>query len=312
MNRLFCVLVMVFALASCGPDKKSMGDEQISTVAEFVDAFPGMKLPLMIHDSTMEAKPKDSFRLSEKVVKKFIPDTVFKPLFKGLKPKYYGIGKATDNNGDHYLFIRVQASGKKMPYVLCFDKESQFKTGMPLLGTSTKKEVSFEGGLDRKFIIYKNSYRHAKDGQYYYTRNAFVYNTAGTFTLILKESNDIPEEEEIYNPIDTLSAKMKFTGDYVLDKKNFVSVRDGSKPGRLLFFVHFEKPGDCIGELKGELSMVDAKKGIYAEAGDPCSLELEFSGNNVRLKEAKGCGNYRGIKCFFDGQYPKRASKKRR
>lgn len=312
MKRLLSVLFLGVLLWSCGSDKKSMGDEQISTVEEFVETFPDLKLPLMIHDSMMEAKPKDSFRLSDKVVKKFIPDSVYKPIFKGLKPKFYGIGKATDNNGDHYIFIRVQASGKKMPFVLCFNKESQFKAGLPLLGTSNKKDVSFEGGMDRKFIIYKNSYRHSKDGQYYYTRNAYVYNTAGTFTLILKESNDIPEEEEVYNPIDTLSAKMKFTGDYVLDKKNFVSVRDGSKPGKLLFFVHFEKSGDCTGELKGELSLIDKQKGVYVESGDPCSLELEFSSTSVRLKEAKGCGNYRGIKCFFDGQYPKRASKKRR
>lgn len=312
MNRLLYVWVMIIGLWSCGSDKKSMADDQIQTAEEFVETFPDVKLPLMLHDSTMETKPNDSFRLADKVVKQFIPDSLYKPLFKGIKPKFYGIGKATDNNGDHYLFIRVQASGKKMPYVLCFNKDKQFKAGMALLGASAKKDVSFEGGLDRKFILYKNSFRKAKDGLLYYTRNAYVYNTAGTFTLILTESNDIPEEEDVYNPIDTFSTKMKFTGDYVLDKKNFVSVRDGAKNGRLLFFVHFEKPGDCVGELKGELTMLDAKKGIYTEAGDPCSLEMEFTGNTVQLKEARGCGNYRGIKCFFDGQYPKRAIKKRR
>lgn len=312
MNRLFLVLVSVLFLLSCGSEKKSLTDEQISTVGEFVESFPDIKLPLMIHDSSLVKKPNDSLRIADKLVKQFIPDTLYKRDFKGSKPKFYGIGKATDNNGDFYVFIRVQSSNKKMAYILCFDKEKQFKAGTSLLGSSKKKDVSFEGGLDRKFIIYKNSYRNAKDGQYYYTRNAFVYNTAGTFTLILKESNDIPEEEEVYNPIDTVSTKMKHTGDYVLDKKNFVSIRDGSKPGRLLFFVHFEKPGDCVGELKGELNMQDPKKGIYTQAGDPCSLELEFSSNAVRIKELKGCGNYRGIKCFFDGQYPKRAGKKRK
>lgn len=311
MNRLFQVLVSLLLLSSCGSEKRSLADEQISTVSEFIESFPDRKLPLMIHDSTLAKKPNDSFRIADKLIRQFIPDTLYKRDFKGTKPTFYGIGKATDNNGDYYVFIRVHSSTKKMAYVLCFDQEKQFKAGTSLLASSKKKDVRFEGGLDRKFIIYKNSYRNAKDGQYYYTRNAYVYNTAGTFTLILKESNDIPEEEDVYNPLDTLSMKMKFTGDYMLDKKNFVSIRDGAKPGKLLFFIHFEKPGDCIGELKGALNMVDSKKGIYAESGDPCSLELQFNANSVAIKEIKGCGNYRGIKCFFDGNYPKRTSKKR-
>ena len=312
MKRMLFILTVIGFIYSCGSEKKSLSDEQIATVEEFVESFPDVKLPLMIHDSILSKKANDSFRIADKVFKQFVPDSIYKSDFKGAKPKFYGIGKVKDKNEDHYVFISVQSSSKKIAYLLCFDKEKQFKAGMSLMAKSKRKDVSFEGGMDRKFNIYRNSYRKGKDGQQYYTRNAFVYNTAGMFTLILNESNDIPEEEEIYNPIDTLPRTMKNTGDYGKDKRNFVSVRNGAKPGKLLFFVHFEKADDCIGELKGELSMVDTRRGVYSEPGDPCSLELEFTANSVSLKELKGCGNYRGIKCFFDGEYPKRAAKRKK
>lgn len=312
MKRLLFILIAIGFLESCGPEKRSLSDEQISTVQEFVESFPDIKLPLMLHDSILAKKANDSFRIAEKVFKQFVPDSIYKSDFRGSKPKFYGVGKVKDKNDDYYVFITIQSSSKKIAYILCFDKEKTYKAGMSLMGVSKKKGVSFEGGMDRKFNIYKNNYRKGKDGQQFYTRNAYVYNNVGMFTLILNESNDISEDEEIYNPIDTLLRTMKHTGDYVKDKKNFVSVRNGAKPGKLLFFIHFEKSDECIGELKGELSMIDAKRGIYTEPGDPCSLELQFSPSSVSLKEVRGCGNYRGIKCFFDGEYPKRTAKKKK
>lgn len=310
MNRLFVVVFILLVLCSCGDDRKSLSDEQISSVGEFVESFPDIRLPLLLHDTSLLKKPGDSLRIAQKLVVQFIPDTVYSSTFKGQKPLFYAVGKATDANGDFYVVVKAYSSSRQVAYVLCFDKEKNFKAGMPLLGHVKQKGIGYEGGIDRKFIIYRNSYRRAKDGQLFYNRNAFVYNNVGTFTFIMKESNDIPEEEVVYNPIDTLPITMKFTGDYIQNKKNFVSVRDGAKPGRVLFFIHFEKPGGCEGELKGEAVVVDGKTARYAASGDPCSLELVFQSNHVQLKELRGCGNYRGIKCFFDGQYPKHQTKR--
>lgn len=305
MIRLYCLLFLGLILFSCKEEKRSLSDETIRSVDEFVESFPDIKLPLSIHDSSLKKKPNDSMRIADKLVQEFIPDSLYARSFRGRKPRFYGVGKAMDKNEDVYVIIKVLGKEKQMAYVLCFDKERVFKAGMPLLGESSQRDVSFEGVIDRKFTIYRNSYRQGKAGQLFYSRNAYVYNNVGTFTLILKESNDIPEEETVYNPIDTLPSTQKFTGDYVQDKKNFVSVRDGSKPGRIRFFIHFEKRGgDCTGELKGEAVLKDAKKALYTAPGDPCALELNFTGTAVQLKEVSGCGNYRGIKCFFEGQYP--------
>lgn len=111
---------------------------------------------------------------------------------------------------------------------------------------------------------------------------------------------------EVYNPIDTFPHKHKLSGDYIQDKRNFVSVRDGKKANRILFFVHFEKKDGCAGEIKGEAVLAKPDRAFYRQSGDPCELELTFSGNKVTLREEKGCGNYRDIKCVFEGSFSKK------
>ncbi|WP_315816523.1 hypothetical protein [Paraflavitalea speifideaquila] len=107
------------------------------------------------------------------------------------------------------------------------------------------------------------------------------------------------------NPIDTFPAKNKFSGDYVKDKKNFISVRDGKRSTEPLIFVHFEKT-DCRGELKGMARFVSPAVAVFQESGNPCTLEFNFNNNRVAMKETGGCGTYRDIKCFLKAPILKR------
>lgn len=272
-----------------------------------MESFPELTLPFAMQDSALDNKLGDSALISAKLVQSYIPDSLFKKDFRNGKPKFYALGRAADKNEDNYLVIKAATPAKQVAYLVCFDKDSKFKAGMPLLTNSGDRNVELEGSLDKKFTISRNRKKKTRDGQVYYSRNVYVYNNVGTFTLILMESNEVPEEEEVFNPIDSSAATFKWTGNYVKDKKNFISVRDGSKPNRLSFFVHFEKNnGECIGELKGEADLVQASTARYSVAGDPCSLELKFENDRVTITELSGCGNHRGIKCFFNDSYPKK------
>jgi hypothetical protein len=104
-----------------------------------------------------------------------------------------------------------------------------------------------------------------------------------------------------------LPRKFKYSGEYVQDKKNFISLRDGKKPDTYFFFVHFEKnEGGCTGELKGELKMKTPASAEFTENGDPCVIDFRFEGNQIILKERGSCGNHRGIRCYFDDTFTRK------
>jgi hypothetical protein len=308
-RALFCLLTVAM-LFSCKQGKKNLSSDDSITAGEFVESFPDLRLPYNLHDSTLGRKLGDTALISAKLVKEFIPDTVYKKDFKNSKPKFYVLGRTVDKNEDNYLVVKAATKERQVAYVLCFDREHVFKAGMNLVSNSVEKTIENEGTLDKRFTIIKNRKKTARDGQVYYTKNVYVYNNAGTFTLILTESNEVPENAEIFNPIDSLAMTFKVAGNYLKDKRNFVTIRDGSKPNRLLFFIHFEKNnGDCIGELKGEADLIQPALARYTAPGDPCSLEFKFDGNKVTLTELSGCGNHRGIRCFFNDSYARKVTR---
>ncbi len=299
-------------LFSCKGKKKMLTGEDTVTAEEFVQSFPELTLPVVLSDTTINVKLSDSALIAPVLLKQFVPDSIFRKEFgKGTKPKFYLMGRAEDKNEDRYLLIKAATPAKQAGYILCFDKDNIFKAGMLVVTSSSERNTHYQGGIDKKFTITRNKQKKAADGQIYYNKSVYVYNTSGAFTLILTESNEELEVKEVYNPIDSFARTNKLSGDYIKDRKNLVSIRDGAKPGRVLFFIHFEKNnGDCIGELKGEATLIKPNVAQYAASGDPCSLEFTFSNNQVSLKELQGCGNYRGIRCFFEGSYPRKAVKK--
>ena len=313
MNRLFWILISCISLISCKGKKKMLSGDETLSAEEFVLSFPIIELPVNLSDTTINNKISDSALISPKLLKEFIPDSVFSRDFgKTGKPRYFLIGRAVDKNGDNYLVLKAATAAKQAGYIVCFDKDNKYRAGMQVVTNSTERNTHFQGGLDRKFTITRNKQKISGDGQIAYNKDVFVYNTAGAFTLILTESNEALSVKEVFNPIDSLPRAHKLSGDYVKDKKNFISVRDGAKAGRMKFFIHFEKNGgECMGELKGEADFVKPNIAHYTSSGDPCSLELFFSGNQVSIRELQGCGNYRGIRCFFEGSYPRKPVKSR-
>ena len=178
---------------------------------------------------------------------------------------------------------------------------------MPLVQRDNDSEIRYVSSIDNKYAISISRIHKDADGRTFFIRTVYVYNAEGVFTLIMRESNEgKPRTDQVHNPIDTLPHKHRFTGDYLQDKRNFISFRDGRNNSLLRFFVHFEKDnGGCKGELKGEARFVSSTVARYLANGDPCSLEFSFSDKNVRMKELEGCGSHRDIKCYFDGVYLK-------
>lgn len=308
MNKYLLLSVLMGLLLSCKHKKASLADNAEVDVRDFIEFFQPLKLPYQVSDTILTRHASESLRIGNKSFEQFIPDTLITKYFgKTVKPRLYASGKVAVKKNETYFFVKALAPAKKLFYVLVFDKDNQFKAGMPLIIYDGAPRISWLAGMDAKYTISFTRQRKSMDGQVLYKKDAYVY-SEGAFILILTESNESsPKTLPVINPIDTLSHKRKFTGDYVQDKRNFISVRDGKDASHILFFVHFEKAnGTCRGELKGQARFTNATTAQYRSNSDPCAVEFSFSSTAVRMKELGGCGNHRDIKCYFEGQYSKR------
>jgi len=314
MNKFLLLIVLTCLIFSCKSKPTSLsGDDEKVDGHDFVEFFLPLKLPWQATDTILRRKEAEGSLISYKVFTQLIPDNVLTKLFgKELKPKLYAIGKVNVPKSESYLFIKATTASRKALYIVCFNRQNNFADARAMLYSDNESGVSGLAAMDAKYTLTLTHQRKSSDGQVYFKRDAYIFNEDGGFRLILTESNEAKTKvPPIYNPIDTFPRKHKFTGDYMQDKRNIVSVRDGKDPSRILFFVHFEKAeGTCKGELKGEARFISANTARFRSGGDPCTVDLIFKPSGVSMKEVEGCGNHRDIKCFFEGYFERPAAPK--
>ena len=311
---LACLLVAFYLLTGCGSKKKpSLSGTDEVAIGDFIESFELMEPPYEVKDSSLNKKEKDSLLIANKIFSQFVPDSVLIKVFgKNAKPKIY-LGKRINENQVSYLFAKASTADKKALLVLCFDKKNQFKDFLPLLVQDANATTLQVSGINRKFEFYQSVLMKKPDGSTAEGKDVYIYSSdAEHFLLIAKDALD-DRIMEVINPIDTLQRKNRFSADYVKDKMNIVSIRDDSKTGKMNFFIHVDRNnGECTGELKGVASFTSANTAIYKQPGDACSLQFNFSSSSVSLKEVEACGAHRGVKCSFDGSYPRKKETKQK
>jgi hypothetical protein len=301
-------LFAFFLLTACKQQKKpSLSGEDPVEVSDFIGSFKKVTLPYQFTDSLLQKKEKDSLLISYNVFTQFVPDSVLTGMFGKTKPKIYPLGKVTESKAETYLFAKAIAPGKTAAYILVFGKKNEYITSLPALGSDPARSMQRTTLIDKKFTVSKNQIRKNVNGSTSEGKDVYVFNAdAKAFMLIMTDALE-DKVTELINPIDTLPRKHKLAADYTTGKMNLVSIRDGRRPDRLRFFIHFEKNnGECTGELKGEALLKSASLAEYREGGDPCVLQFRFSASSVILNELEGCGSRRGLRCSFNGSYPRK------
>jgi len=308
-RRVLIMLVSLVLLAGCKKKKKqvSLSGEDPVESGDFIAFFQPLSLPITFNDSVFLKKDKDSLRINYAIFTQFVPDSIIAKVFgKGIKPSLYPAGRVEVAKAETYLFAKAIAGDNKAMYVLAFDKDEKFITGIPLLWPPRNSTNTQSLGMDRKFALTRSVTKKNPDGSSSEGKDVYVLNAdAKNFMLIMTDALD-DRPTELVNPIDTLARKNKMSGDYTNGKWNIVSIRDGSRPDLLRFFIHIEKNnGECTGELRGEAKIRTSQFAEYRKDGDPCIMEFRFSSNSVTLKET-GCGTYRSLRCLFDGKFPRK------
>jgi len=82
--------------------------------------------------------------------------------------------------------------------------------------------------------------RMDKDNAVLYSRQGYGYNKSlGVFIMVMNDSNEdeVSNKNEIINPIDTLPRLNKYSADYAIDKKNFISLRDANNNKYLFLYI---------------------------------------------------------------------------
>ncbi len=254
MNNIVMVAMVVLLFSGCGDKKASLHGNDKVTVSDFISAFPKLTLPFTASDTTLQ-KSIDTTTISNDVFNQFVPDSLLEKIIGKnnesftIKP----IGKIDRPDGE-YLVAVVNDKKKSTMIVFLFDKKYHFVAALELLNNSKSNGYLHSVNINNEPTFTVSREKSTADNQLLYTRNGYAFNkTANAFLVVVNDSNeDTAKNNEVTNPIDTFPAINKFSGDYILDKKNFISVRDGKNASVYNFFIHFEKnEGDCIGKLKG-------------------------------------------------------------
>lgn len=313
MERLV-LLMALLAIIGC-KDKKQTSETDEAAGAfnyeTFANRFTASKLPYALTDTGL-LRNKDTAALRIATFSRFVADSVKQKVFgKTSNIRFIPLAKIEVPKGESYFITKAIGPNSKAALVSVFDKEKNYAATFPLLVPDADEATSQSSIIDKTYTISRNVARKRKDDVTIEGKDVYVYNNdAKTFTLIMTDILD-ERAQEVINPIDTFARRHKFSGDYVKDKKNIVSIRDGRNPNELLAFVHFEKEEtNCTGELKGGLLLTSGTTAVYRQGGDPCVLEFKFTPGGVTLREAEGCGSHRGFNCVFNGMYPRKKEAK--
>lgn len=318
MRFTYLYFFFIVFFAACKDDKVDLLGNSPIKANEFIKVFPVIQTPFSIADTSINSIG-DTTRIGKKVLQQFIPDSILTTQIKFLdKSTIHPIGKI-EKEAETYLLFKHKYNKQQSVFTIVYNNKNEFLAYKPLLNNNNNDGYLHSVVINREPTFSVNKDKMDRSTQTLkYTRVGWAFTaSAGTFINVVNETNeDEKRNNTIINPIDTLPKKYKYSGNYVQDEKNFIAVRDGNKPDTYLFFIHFEKSnGSCIGELKGKLKMKNETEGIFTESNEPCIIDFKFSKTEITLKEQGSCGNYRGIKCFFNDSFTKKkepSSKKKK
>ena len=315
--RKWCFIVLGCIVFSCSEKKTDLSGNTPIKINDFNKVFKNTELPVTISDTSLN-NILDTVVIQRKALAQFVPDSIIEQFITPANKTKAIIHPLLriEQEAEYYLLLNIKYPNKHDIVALVFNKKNKYLDFQSITEfleenkQSNKYEKKLNINREPSFLVEENVI--SAQGVATYEKNAWAYSDSN-FRLIYFDSNKTPENKEVINPIDTISSKNLFSGNYGTDAKNFIALRDYGSPNKYQFFIHFEKRnGSCVGELKGVLNFTN-NQATYTEKGDPCIVHFSINGNNIAIKEEGNCGNHRGMKCYFNDKFDKiKKSKKKK
>jgi hypothetical protein len=312
MKRFLLLLLALGVLAACKSKKKPGSGDEPMTLEDFQALFTPGTLPYRLTADTLQLKMADSLSLDTAAMR-FLTDTLTRGDFsKTERVKYFPLQRIPGNTVD-YMVVKAAGNSQSVGYLCLLDKKGKYLNRIRVANTGSADGTLLSLQLDSKNVIKISSEKRLSGSRSALKEDFYMANADGTVTLIMTNSNGPTNAGQIFNPIDTLPRKHKFSGDYTSGDMNIVSIRDGEDAKTFQFFITFTKDnGNCKGELSGRGHYIAGNRGEYKDKESSCGIAFQFSSGRVNIREIGGCGAYRGIKCFFEGGFVKKAEKKKK
>lgn len=303
----YCFVVLLF-LVACSNNEVVLDSDTTIKPSQFVQAFKVIKDVFEVKDSNVH-KFADTQKISLKVLSSVIPDSLLNQWTgKDAKTVFKPVGRI-EKSGYNYLLLLAQKPKKNGLITLVFDKNNKLITYKNLLNSSevNDKNYVYSVSINREPTFYISREKFNGSRELKFTKTGWALSN-NNFIVVVNESNELTTNNEpIINPIDTLAINNKYSGNYTVNDRNILSIRDGYTPREYKFFLYMEKDnGKCLGELKGTMILKDDNHATYTANGDPCVIDFTFNGNSITMKEKGSCGNRRSFDCMFEDTYIKR------
>lgn len=308
MTRIGFVLLLLLIFSCKNKDEKTTGEQNSSSPVDVQQKFTAVSVPYQLSDTVL-LRGQQGSPVAE--LDRFIADTIKTNLFtSGKNIKYYPLAKIQRPKAETYLVIKATSGDKKVAILVTVDDENQPVASLPFLVPDDDPTTIQVSSIDAAYSITRAIARKKDGVTTGEGKDVFAYDKQGKqFSWIVTDQLD--KKTDVVNPIDTLPKTNKLSGDYVKNKKNIVSVRDGRTATQLMVYIHTEnEDGTCKGDLKGQFLVTSSNTAIYRQGGDPCVLQLKFTGSSVSIHEEQGCGNHRDVSCAFEGSFPKKKVEK--
>jgi hypothetical protein len=304
MNKLLLALLAICLLGSCkSKHSKGKGDE--FNFEDFKELFSTVQLPYKLTTDSLKKSIPDSLALTPELMKQFLTDTLARAEFHEAPVKFFPLSYF--EGGDMKFFV-VKVVGKAGTRAyLCFaDKKGKYLNSMVVAKTATGNVTQY-CSVDTRMVVKVTEEKLISAGRTSTREDFFSVSPEGKTALIMTNSTGEAAPGQIFNPIESLPKKNKFSGDYESGQLSIVSIRDGNDAKTFQFFISFSKENTgCKGEISGTGHLTAANKGEYQDKETDCGISFQFSSAGVTIKEIGGCGAYRGIRCFFDGNFKKK------